>query len=140
LSNDGGDLSCNPHAQTCCVGGSAGADAGFADPVCGIPDGGCANGSGPKEIDCEDPNDCPVPGSTCCIGASGSTTLPPALDPACNFYYLKSGIHTHCVAPDAGTSCGAGERIICSADGQCPSATPTCTPFKSIYFSLGFCK
>jgi hypothetical protein len=140
LSGDAGTLNCDPHLQICCVGGTQEGGAGFVDPVCGVPGTPCSNGNGPREIDCEDPNDCPTPGSTCCIGAIGSTTLPPALDPACNYDYARSGIRTHCVTPDAGgPSCRAGEFVICTGNAQCPADKPTCIPFKSIFFSLGFC-
>jgi hypothetical protein len=130
-ANDAGTLYCDPHTQNCCVGGSMGT--GFADPTCNTKGVACVNGTMPKEIDCEDSNDCPVVGSICCY-----TGPVPTLDPTCNYYRATSGISTHCVDPDAGTACASGEQQICSSNAECPSGK-TCTPFKTIYFGLGFC-
>ncbi len=126
-ANDGGTLACDPHTQLCCVGGKQGT--GFADPVCIAAGGTCMNGMNPKPIACEDQNDCPTAGNLCCY-----TGAVPQNDPACGYYYASSNIATNCA-----TTCAAGQSRICTSDSQCATGQ-TCTPFKSIYFGLGFCK
>jgi hypothetical protein len=131
---------CTPQTEHCCE-----TPAGSTIPSACLPMGTTCNPApgpppnGSTDWQCEDPvTDCQQ-GEVCCapgatIGLGGTVGGMQCANFAHHMTYTACLPAAQC--PNAGNM---GNIILCTSDSECPSATPTCTPFGKAGNQVGGC-